>query len=50
MKQLQLDDTPAPKSKKLDVLKEFERSENKRSASFVVVGTSPGPLIFYKHN
>ncbi|KAF6835961.1 elongation factor Tu GTP binding domain-containing protein [Colletotrichum musicola] len=38
MKQLQLDDTPAPKNKKLDVLKEFENSENKRSASFVVVG------------
>ncbi|OHW99103.1 elongation factor 1-alpha [Colletotrichum incanum] len=38
MKQLQLDDSTAPKNKKLDVLKEFEKSENKRSASFVVVG------------
>ncbi|KAL0941731.1 elongation factor Tu GTP binding domain-containing protein [Colletotrichum truncatum] len=38
MKQLQLDDSAAPKNKKLDVLKEFEKSENKRSASFVVVG------------
>ncbi|KAJ0168273.1 HBS1-like protein [Colletotrichum tanaceti] len=38
MKQLQLDDSAAPKNKKLNVLKEFEKSENKRSASFVVVG------------
>ncbi|KAF4841852.1 HBS1-like protein [Colletotrichum siamense] len=38
MKQLQLDDSAAPKNKKLDVLKEFENSDNKRSASFVVVG------------
>ncbi|KAF4891967.1 HBS1-like protein [Colletotrichum viniferum] len=38
MKQLQLDDSAAPKNKKLDVLKEFEKSDNKRSASFVVVG------------
>ncbi|KAF5525059.1 HBS1-like protein [Colletotrichum aenigma] len=38
MKQLQLDDSAAPKDKKLDVLKEFEKSDNKRSASFVVVG------------
>ncbi|GJC96545.1 elongation factor Tu GTP binding domain-containing protein [Colletotrichum higginsianum] len=37
MKQLQLDDSTAPKNKKLNVLKEFEKSENKRSASFVVV-------------
>ncbi|KAK1463416.1 elongation factor Tu GTP binding domain-containing protein [Colletotrichum melonis] len=38
MKQLQLDDSTAPKNKKLDVVKEFAKSENKRSASFVVVG------------
>ncbi|KAF3810087.1 HBS1-like protein [Colletotrichum gloeosporioides] len=38
MKQLQLDESAAPKNKKLDVLKEFEKSDNKRSASFVVVG------------
>ncbi|KAK1450935.1 elongation factor Tu GTP binding domain-containing protein [Colletotrichum cuscutae] len=38
MKQLQLDDSAAPKNKKLDVVKEFAKSENKRSASFVVVG------------
>ncbi|KAI8224053.1 HBS1-like protein [Colletotrichum sp. SAR 10_86] len=38
MKQLQLDDSAAPKNKKIDVLKEFEKSDNKRSASFVVVG------------
>jgi elongation factor 1 alpha-like protein len=30
--------TPPPKSKGLDVVKEFENSKNKRSASFVVVG------------
>ncbi|CAI0651041.1 unnamed protein product [Colletotrichum noveboracense] len=38
MKQLQLDESAVPKNKKLDVLKEFEKSDNKRSASFVVVG------------
>ncbi|WYZ37875.1 hypothetical protein EsH8_II_001381 [Colletotrichum jinshuiense] len=38
MRQLELDDSAAPKNKKLDVLKEFGKSENKRSASFVVVG------------
>lgn len=41
MRQLELDDSAAPKNKKLDVLKEFGKSENKRSASFVVVGKIP---------
>jgi hypothetical protein len=31
-------ETQIPKSKKLDVVKEFEDNKNKRSASFVVVG------------
>lgn len=35
---LQVSDAPPPKSKGLDVLKEFEKSSNKRSISFVVVG------------
>ncbi|OLN85316.1 HBS1-like protein [Colletotrichum chlorophyti] len=38
MQQLQVDDSAIPKNKKLDVVKEFEQSKNKRSASFVVVG------------
>lgn len=45
MKQLQLDDSTAPKNKKLNVLKEFEKSENKRSASFVVVGKSTASTL-----
>lgn len=49
MKQLQLDESAVPKNKKLDVLKEFEKSDNKRSASFVVVGMyfSPHFLELY---
>ncbi|KAI2628867.1 hypothetical protein GGR54DRAFT_367947 [Hypoxylon sp. NC1633] len=35
---LKIDDTPLPKSKNLDVLKEFEATKSKKSASFVVVG------------
>lgn len=35
---LKVSDIPAPKSKGLDVVKEFEQSGAKRSASFVVVG------------
>ncbi|KAF7550156.1 hypothetical protein G7046_g8111 [Stylonectria norvegica] len=35
---LKLNDAPPPKSKGLDVVKEFENSSNKRSISFVVVG------------
>ncbi|KAK7433159.1 hypothetical protein QQZ08_000090 [Neonectria magnoliae] len=35
---LQINDAPPPKSKGLDVVKEFESSLNKRSISFVVVG------------
>ncbi|KAL6923397.1 hypothetical protein FSST1_000671 [Fusarium sambucinum] len=35
---LKIVDTPPPKSKGLDVLKEYENSSNKRSISFVVVG------------
>ncbi|TDZ38528.1 HBS1-like protein [Colletotrichum spinosum] len=38
MNRLQLDQSAVPKNKKLDVVKEFEKSNNKRSASFVVVG------------
>ncbi|KAK5987908.1 HBS1-like protein [Cladobotryum mycophilum] len=35
---LKISDTPTPKSKGLDVAKEFEQSTSKKSASFVVVG------------
>lgn len=35
---LKVNETPPPKSKGLDVVKEFENSTNKRSISFVVVG------------
>jgi elongation factor 1 alpha-like protein len=35
---LKVSDIPPPKSKGLDVVKEFENSDSKRSASFVVVG------------
>ncbi|KAH8722048.1 hypothetical protein BGZ61DRAFT_447903 [Ilyonectria robusta] len=35
---LEISDAPPPKSKGLDVVKEFENSANKRSISFVVVG------------
>lgn len=35
---LKVSDVPPPKSKGLDVLKEFEKSNAKRSTSFVVVG------------
>ncbi|RGP77610.1 elongation factor 1-alpha [Fusarium longipes] len=35
---LRIADAPPPKSKGLDVLKEYENSSNKRSISFVVVG------------
>ncbi|KAI1263217.1 P-loop containing nucleoside triphosphate hydrolase protein [Xylariaceae sp. FL1019] len=38
VKGLKIDDTPLPKSKNLDVISEFERTESKKSASFVVVG------------
>ncbi|KAI1106555.1 hypothetical protein F4804DRAFT_300379 [Jackrogersella minutella] len=38
MKGLKIDDTPLPKSKNLDVLKEFDKVKSKKSASFVVVG------------
>ncbi|KAK4191000.1 hypothetical protein QBC35DRAFT_539711, partial [Podospora australis] len=36
--QLKVDDTPLPKSRNLNVLSEFENSNNKKTASFVVVG------------
>ncbi|KAJ4012975.1 hypothetical protein NW766_006791 [Fusarium irregulare] len=36
--ELKIADAPPPKSKGLDVLKEYENSSNKRSISFVVVG------------
>ncbi|KFA63578.1 hypothetical protein S40285_04114 [Stachybotrys chlorohalonatus IBT 40285] len=35
---MKINDAPPPKSKGLDVLKEFEASKGKRSVSFVVVG------------
>ncbi|KAI1380283.1 hypothetical protein F4677DRAFT_441599 [Hypoxylon crocopeplum] len=38
MKGLKIDDAPLPKSKNFDVLKEFEKTKTKKSASFVVVG------------
>lgn len=38
IKGVTIDDTPLPKSKNLDVLKEFEKAKAKKSASFVVVG------------
>ncbi|KAI0477661.1 hypothetical protein GGR56DRAFT_665551 [Xylariaceae sp. FL0804] len=38
VKALEIDDSPLPKSKNLDVLSEFEKSKSKKSASFVVVG------------
>jgi elongation factor 1 alpha-like protein len=38
VKELKIDDAPLPKSRNLDVLSEFEKSENKKNASFVVVG------------
>jgi elongation factor 1 alpha-like protein len=39
VKDLKIDDAPLPKSKNLDVLSEYEKSNSKKSASFVVVGT-----------
>jgi elongation factor 1 alpha-like protein len=38
LRELKIAETPLPKSKHLNVLKEFEKSKQKRSASFVVVG------------
>ncbi|KAI1473241.1 P-loop containing nucleoside triphosphate hydrolase protein [Daldinia caldariorum] len=38
VKGLKIPDAPLPKSKNVDVLKEFERSKSKKNASFVVVG------------
>ncbi|KAI1416633.1 hypothetical protein F5Y13DRAFT_154404 [Hypoxylon sp. FL1857] len=38
VKGLKIDDTPLPKSKNIDVLKEFNKAKSKKSASFVVVG------------
>ncbi|KAI2472838.1 hypothetical protein F4781DRAFT_419766 [Annulohypoxylon bovei var. microspora] len=38
VKGLKIDDAPLPKSKNLDVLKEFDKAKSKKSASFVVVG------------
>jgi elongation factor 1 alpha-like protein len=35
---MKISDVPPPKSKGLDVVKEFEASTTKRSISFVVVG------------
>lgn len=39
---LRIDDAPLPKSKNLDVLKEFQKTQSKKSASFVVVGKING--------
>lgn len=38
VKALKIDDAPLPKSKNLNVLSEFEKSNSKKRASFVVVG------------
>ncbi|KAK8084638.1 hypothetical protein PG997_005909 [Apiospora hydei] len=38
VKAMNVDDTPLPKSKNLDVLKEYKNSKAKKSVSFVVVG------------
>ncbi|KAK2597707.1 hypothetical protein N8I77_012473 [Diaporthe amygdali] len=38
LKELKIAETPLPKSKNLNVLKEYEKSNRKKSASFVVVG------------
>ncbi|KAK3349987.1 P-loop containing nucleoside triphosphate hydrolase protein [Lasiosphaeria hispida] len=38
VKGLKIEDAPLPRSKNLDVLSEFEKSESKKAASFVVVG------------
>lgn len=38
VKSLKIDDAPLPKSKNLDVLREFDKNRGKKSASFVVVG------------
>ncbi|KAK3303544.1 uncharacterized protein B0T15DRAFT_540514 [Chaetomium strumarium] len=38
VKELKIDDAPLPKSRNLDVLSEFEKSQKKKNASFVVVG------------
>ncbi|KAI0839875.1 hypothetical protein F5Y06DRAFT_264922 [Hypoxylon sp. FL0890] len=38
VKSLKIDDTPLPKSKNIDVLKEFDKAKSKKTASFVVVG------------
>lgn len=35
---MKVDDTPRARSKNLDVLKEWERAENKNEANFVVIG------------
>lgn len=40
---LAMNDIPAPRSKGIDVVKEFENSNAKRSVSFVVVGTPSWP-------
>lgn len=37
---LKVSDVPPPKSKGLDVVKEYEKSNSKKSISFVVVGKS----------
>lgn len=36
---LKVTDSPPPKSKGIDVIKEYEQSASKKHASFVVVGT-----------
>jgi elongation factor 1 alpha-like protein len=45
---LKISDAPAPKSKGLDVVKEFEQSGAKRSASFVVVGKCALYLVTHR--
>jgi elongation factor 1 alpha-like protein len=44
---MKVDETPRARSKNLDVLKEWEKVENKNEANFVVIGvpTSPNPVL-----
>lgn len=48
IKDLNIDDTPLPKSKNLDVLSEFEKSKQKKNASFVVVGESQDRIMDFQ--
>lgn len=45
VKAINVDDAPLPKSKNLNVLKEYKNSKAKKSVSFVVVGKYPLSLV-----